>query len=693
MGEASDSVTQPAVIDDLQILSQAIEVVPAAIFWKDSLGRFLGGNQKFLDALGVENVEGLIGLDDRDFVPLEQAEFFRSVDRQVMDSGQPSLEIEEILTSADGVVEVLHTSKAPIFDEGGAVVGLVGAFKSVTTTVAIEAALLRSQERHQLVMSASRDGIWDWDAESETIELSPLCAELLGMTAVGVTVSQTEAMALLGPDDAASFSRSVSELIRAGGGRIAANASVGLDDGSVRWVQIQGVPLVRHGRVERIVGSVADITDDIVRERELQHRASHDDLTGLANRWSLNQQVDEILALGQSASMLYLDLDQFKVINDSLGHHVGDEMLAAVAQRLHVVTDGEAAVLARVGGDEFAVVCVELNAAECEDLAGRLVEAFAVPFDIAGLEMYSSVSIGVVHVSSEHGSASDVLRDADVSLYRAKAAGKSCYRVFQLSMGDDADRALEHQNRIRRAVDAMQFTLHYQPICDGRSGSMVGVEALIRWPGDDGEDLEPSTFLPFLEQTGLIVPVGEWVVASACRQLAQWRAADHRAADLYVSVNISRVQFGSDHLVEAIVGAMAAAGVGPADLVVEVTETAVSADTEQISAQLVRLRELGIRVAIDDFGVGQSSLSTLDELPADILKIDRALITRLGACAPSPVVSAVISMAHELGLITVAEGVEDAEQRAWLQGAGCDLLQGYLFARPMPPAAVLGHLS
>jgi len=556
----------------------------------------------------------------------------------------------------------------------------------------IEAALLRSQEQYSLVVQASRDGIWDWEARTDTIEMSARCAELLGLPSARVALTSSDAAKCIDAEDEDRLAEAAAEVFRSGVGRVSETVRVNLPEGRTRWVEVVGAPLLRDGRVDRIVGSLADITDDIVRERELQHRATHDGLTGLANRWSLNERVEQALDHRRPASMLYLDLDQFKVVNDSLGHQVGDEMLAAVADRLRSIAD-EAAVLARVGGDEFAVVCVDLDHFEVERLADRLVREFTAPFEVAGLEMYSSVSVGVVHISNAHGSAADVLRDADTCLYRAKAAGKSCYRVFEPLMRADADRALLHQNRIRRAVDSMQFALHYQPICDAHTGAAVGVEALIRWPGDDGEHLEPSAFLPFLEQTGLIVPVGEWVVATACRQLADWRAVDARADDLYVAVNISRAQFRSPHLVDAVIEAMAAADVEPEDLVIEVTETAVARDVDMVSSQLVKLRDLGIRVAIDDFGVGQSSLSTLDQLPADILKIDRAIVMRLEASEPAPVASAVIAMAHALGLATVAEGVEHEEQQVWLQQAGCDLLQGYHFARPLPPGEVLELLT
>ncbi len=682
-----------AGIDERRILRQAIDAVPAGVFWKDIDSRFLGANEAFLKLLGVSSIEEALGRTDLDYFPREMALEFRAMDRQVMDTGEAIAEFEEFVISPDGTVDVLHTTKAPLRDELGAVVGVVGGFRKVTSAVKIEEALLRSQERYALVAEASRDGIWDWDRSTDMIELSPRCAELLGLPSSTTKMKSADAFARFGRDQAAEMLRRSVEVFRTLSGPTEATAKIDLEDGSQRWVQIVGAPLVRDGRVERMVGSLADITDDIERERDLEHRANHDGLTGLRNRWSINQSIERVLRRRRSASVLYLDLDHFKVVNDSLGHHVGDEMLMAVAERLTSVASGDFATLARVGGDEFAVLCDGLEPVESERLAELIVREFTAPFKIAGLEMYSSVSIGVVHVAEDHRTGADVMRDADTCLYRAKAAGKSCHRVFEATMRDDADRALSHQNLVRRAVDTMQFALHYQPILDARSGSMVGVEALIRWPGEDGEHLEPSAFLPFLEQTGLIVRVGEWVLATACRQLAQWREVNPRAADLYVAVNLSQIQFRSEGLVDDMVAAMAAEGVSPGDIVVEVTETAVSSDPEAVSAQLSRLRALGVRIAIDDFGVGQSSLSTLDRLPADILKLDRSLVSNLAGSEPAPVTSGVITMAHALGLVTIAEGIENEGQQEWLQQADCDFMQGYFFDRPMPPERILDLLT
>ncbi len=680
-------------IDERRILRQVIDAVPAGVFWKDIDSRFLGANEAFLKLLGVDSMEDALGHNDHDYFPSEMAREFRAMDRHVMDTGEAIVEFEEFVISPDGTVDVLHTTKAPLRDELGAVVGVVGGFRKVTSAVKIEEALLRSQERYALVAEASRDGIWDWDRGTDVIELSPRCAELLGLPGSATKMMSSDVIARFGPDQATEIGRRAGEVFRSQSVPIDATASIDLEDGSRRWVQIVGAPLVRDGRVERIVGSLADISDDIERERDLEHRATHDGLTGLQNRWSLNQSIERVLAGDRAASVLYLDLDHFKVVNDSLGHHVGDEMLEAVARRLTSVAGGSSATLARVGGDEFAVLCDGPDPEASERLAELIVREFVAPFEIAGLEMYSSVSIGVVHVADAHRTAADVMRDADTCLYRAKAAGKSCHRVFEPSMRDDADSALSHQNLVRRAVETMQFALHYQPIRDARSGAMVGVEALIRWPGEDGEHLEPSAFLPFLEQTGLIVRVGEWVLATACRQLARWREAAPGAADLYVAVNLSQIQFRSERLVDDMVAVMADAGVSPADVVVEVTETAVASDPEAVSAQLSRLRSLGVRIAIDDFGVGQSSLSTLDRLPADILKLDRSLVANLRGSEPAPVTTGVITMAHALGLVTIAEGIESEDQREWLQRAGCDFMQGYFFARPMPPEQVLDLLT
>ena len=678
---------EPWWADDAHVLRQAVEAAPASIFWKDINSRFVGGNEESMKQLGVSSLEEMLGRTDYDFFPHDMAKEFRATDRRVMDTGEAIIEFDELIVSPDGVADVLHTSKAPLRNTEGEVIGLVGGSRKVTTAVQVEAALWRSQERYTLVTEASRDGIWDWDRATNDVELSPRCAELLGLPGVGMKIPAAEAVNRFSDDQTEVLIRHAKAVLELNAGTIETTLSIDCADGSRRWLQIVGTPFVRNDVIERIVGLLADITDEVERERELEHRATHDSLTGLRNSWSLNQRTDQVLASGRPASMLYLDLDQFKIINDSLGHHVGDQMLQAVAERLNDLV-GDVATLARIGGDEFAVLYDGLASAEVEQIADLIVRDFARPFEIAGLEMYSSVSIGIVHIGTQHKTALDVMRDADTCLYSAKAAGKSCYRVFESTMRDDADRALLQQNRIRRAVDSMQFVLHYQPIWDARRKTMVGAEALIRWNSEEGEPLEqPHTFLPFLEQTGLIVPVGEWVIATACHQLATWRAADSRSDQLYVTVNLSQIQFRSPKLVETVLAAVDNAGISPSDLVIEVTETAT------VSVQLQRLRDHGIRIAIDDFGVGQSSLSTLNRLPVDILKLDRSLVSELTGSEAAPVTSGVIAMAHALGLVTVAEGIELAEQREWLERASCDLMQGYLFARPMPPGDILNHLG
>jgi len=690
----SELVAHLPGVDEHRLLRQAIEATPAGVFWKDLDSRFVGANETSLKMLGLTSVDEVLGRTDLDFFPQDMAHAFRAVDRLVMDTGEAIVDLEEFILGHDGTVDVLHTTKMPIRDDDGVVVGLVGAFRKVTTAVEVEAALLRSQERYELVAEASRDGIWDWDRASDQIEMSPRCAELLGLPSSALNLRAVDVMARFGLHEVRTITSWTSAAFDRREFPIEETVPVELDDGTRRWVQILAVPVERDGVVERIVGSLADITDDVERERDLEHRATHDSLTGLDNRWSLNQITEQTLASGRRASMLYLDLDHFKIVNDSLGHHVGDEMLAAVAERLRAVVDDDAATMARVGGDEFAVLSNRLDPTEAEQLADLIVGEFTKPFEIAGLEMYSSVSIGVLHIDDRYQTASEVMRDADTCLYRAKAAGKSCHRVFEPSMRDDADRALSQQNRIRRAVESMQFILHYQPIWDMAGTTMVGVEALIRWPSEDGRRLQPpGTFLPYLEQTGLIVPVGEWVTAEACRQLAAWRAADPRAEKLHVAVNLSQIQFRSEGLVDSITDALSDSGISPTDLVIEVTETAVSGDPAMVSSQLHRLRDLGIRIAIDDFGVGQSSLSTLDRLPVDILKIDRSLVSDLSGSKLAPVTGAVIAMAHALGLMTVAEGIEEPDQHDWLQRAQCDLMQGYHFARPMPPDEIMQHLS
>jgi diguanylate cyclase (GGDEF)-like protein len=431
-------------------------------------------------------------------------------------------------------------------------------------------------------------------------------------------------------------------------------------------------------------------------EERLIHQAFHDPLTGLANRTLFRERVEHALARangGERVAVLFLDLDDFKSVNDSLGHSEGDRLLEEVGVRLLKATRGFDTV-ARLGGDEFAVLLEGL--AQEQDamlVVERIRSAMRRPIPLQGREVMVSASIGVAHVDVG-GNADEVLRNADVAMYRAKAAGKGGHEVYDPAMHAAVLERLEIQGDLRRALLAGEFRLLYQPIVELASEEVVGVEALIRWEHPVRGLVSPVTFIPLAEENGLIVPIGRWVLREACRQGRCWElaAAGHPAPT--ISVNISGRQLLDPAIVADVAGALAESELTPGLLTLELTESMLMHDSEATLQTLHALKALGVRLAIDDFGTGYSSLSYLQRFPIDILKIDKSFIDGVSrGGSDAALARTIVTLAGLLGLSPIAEGVERAEQQAHLVALGCARGQGYLFARPVPPeriAALLG---
>lgn len=425
----------------------------------------------------------------------------------------------------------------------------------------------------------------------------------------------------------------------------------------------------------------------LVRERteQLRHQAFHDALTGLPNRALILDRMDQMLARSRRThhpmAAMFLDLDNFKDINDTLGHDAGDQLLVEVAKRLagalrHADTVG------RLGGDEFIVLVDGSSlAAGAEAAADRLLGAFGAPFHIAGAPALSvTASIGIA--TGDVAAADELLRDADIALYRAKSAGKNCAAVFSPSMQQAVDDHRDLDVDLHRALDAGQFFLLYQPVVDLPSGRMTGVEALLRWHHPERGIVPPEAFIEELESSGLIVPVGNWVLQEACRQGARWQRNGH---PLVVSVNVAAAQLERDRIVDDVHGALNASGLDPTLLTLELTESALMRNMASTVARLELLKAIGVRIAIDDFGTGYSSMAYLQQLPIDILKIDQSFVSHLGDSAESAaLVHTLVQLAKTLGISSTAEGIESEEQQIWLQNEGVESGQGFLYSRPVP---------
>ena len=433
---------------------------------------------------------------------------------------------------------------------------------------------------------------------------------------------------------------------------------------------------------------VRDMTGMKRLEHRMLYQATHDVVTGLYNRWMFNQQLAQALNQAQRQermlALLLLDLDDFKSINDGHGHAIGDKVLVEVATRLrHVLRSAD--TLARLGGDEFIVLLPELaDPADAQRVAQKLGSVLSAPCTVDGYEVHLGASIGIVFYPDDAHDAQTLLRYADMAMYRAKAAGRGTYAVYSASMGQQMEEKVLLHDRLKLALDHATLRLHYQPQIDVTSGAMVGVEALLRWTDDLLGEVSPERFIPVAESTGLILPLGNWVLNTACRQAADWANAGH---PVRVSVNLSARQFRQPRLADWLGERLAEFGTPPALLELEITESEAMSDPQQTKEQLHKLCALGLGIALDDFGTGHSSLAYLREFPVSRLKIDRsfiALITERDSDAM--LVRAVLALAKTMQLQVVAEGVEHAEQLAFLQAHSCDTYQGWLFSKAIPAA-------
>jgi diguanylate cyclase (GGDEF)-like protein len=425
---------------------------------------------------------------------------------------------------------------------------------------------------------------------------------------------------------------------------------------------------------------------------DAMHRANHDELTGLPNRALVLDRLGHALARRRSSGddqqlcVLFVDLDRFKAINDSLGHSVGDDVLTLVADRLQAAVR-PADTVARLSGDEFVVVCEDITADEAMLVAGRVEASIAEPISLFGRESVLTASVGLAMAQANDVRAEDILRDADVAMYRAKEQGGARIEVFDERIRSQMLARIEMEHALRRALSSDELRLHYQPVVGAESGKLVALEALVRWEHPDDGLLPPDTFVPLAEQSGLIVALGHWVIEEACRQLAAWRALgpDSPFADVRVDINLSGRQFADTGLLATICNAMRRHGLPGHAVGFEITESVLMDDGDSTVAVLRGLKELGVHLAIDDFGTGYSSLSYLESFPVDTVKIDRSFVQRMSSSGTNDVIiSAVVSLARALGLDVIAEGVETSEQLEQVRSLGCQYVQGYFFGRPAP---------
>jgi diguanylate cyclase (GGDEF)-like protein/PAS domain S-box-containing protein len=556
----------------------------------------------------------------------------------------------------------------------------------------------RTEYRYSLAAQGANDGLWDWDVETGRVYYSPRWKAMLGYEEGDIGDALAEWMDRVHPDDLPRLRADIEAHLEHQRENLSSEFRIRHRDGQYRWVLCRGVAVRDPERdTMRAAGSLTNISDRKLAEEQLRFEAMHDSLTGLANRSLLAERL--IHSLARSArdpenrfALLYIDLDEFKVINDSLGHQVGDKLLIEVARRLSACArkvDTIARIpgdhVARIGGDEFVMLLEDLAApGDALRVAERIHTALSEPFSLGGHELVARGSIGIATSDAGYARPDEVLRDADTALYQAKQAGKSCTCVFDPQMHQRAMTRWSTETELRRAVERDEFELYYQPIVDS-GGRLAALEALVRWRHPSRGLVMPDAFISVAEETGLIVPLGKLVLATACRQLRRWQREIPSLAQMAVGVNISHRQFVSPAVVDDVARILDETGLAPQNLRLEVTETTAMQNAAQTIDTMARLRAMGVLIYMDDFGTGYSSLSQLQRMPLDALKIDREFVKEMNRDATSrSIVESIIALSHTMNLRVIAEGVETAEQAARLADSGCDYLQGYHFGRPMP---------
>jgi diguanylate cyclase (GGDEF)-like protein/PAS domain S-box-containing protein len=559
-------------------------------------------------------------------------------------------------------------------------------------------AVRASEQRYAHALRGANDGIWEWNVDADQLYVSGRWAGMLGLHQHEVGQRLEDWFAWVHPEDLPGLRRRIDDHVAGRAPLLRHEYRIRQRDGHFVWVLLRGVLETDRAGVRRLAGSQSDISERQRMQSQLEYAARHDPLTGLINRSELAAHLQKAAQhLGRPgarhAALLFIDLDRFKLINDSLGHAVGDLVLVQVAQRLKgCLRHGDQ--LARFGGDEFVMLLDDMaSPADAEDVATRVLAALREPLCFEERSLIISASIGVARLTPGQ-TIEEALQAADLALYSAKEAGKARFQLFDSCMQEEATRRLRIESNVLQARQRNEFELNYQPVYDMRRGAScapVGFEALLRWR-HDGELTPPAAFIPVLEESGEILAVGDWVLRQACRQARAWQLAGHPG--LRCSVNLSGLQLQDEGFCERLAEILAETRLPPRTLILEITESLL---LDQSGATLANLRELaerGVQIALDDFGTGFCSLGYLNRFPLHVLKLDRSFVHEAHSDSKQRTIcKAIIGLSQNLGLQTVAEGVESAEQVAFLLGEGCMLGQGYLFSRPLDGMAMEALLA
>jgi diguanylate cyclase (GGDEF)-like protein/PAS domain S-box-containing protein len=689
---------EEALRTSVALYHSLVQNLPQNIFRKDLDGRFTFANSKFCATVG-KRLEEVIGRTDLDLFPAPLARKYQEDDHRVIKAGKTFETVEEHHPPGKDLLYV-RVVKSPIHDAHGYVSGVQGMFWDVTDLHHAQQALERSEQRYALAVEGANDGLWDWDLRSGEIYYAARWKSMLGFDDGEIGTSPEEWMKRVHPGDLETVKSDLAAHVLGKTAHFENEHRVLHKDGGYRWMLSRGLGVRARGssKAIRMAGSLTDITARKRFEEQLAQQAFYDTLTGLPNRALFMDRLALAVTRARRRkssmfSILFLDVDRFKDVNDSLGHLKGDLLLSAIARRLETcVRPGD--TVARLGGDEFTILLDDMRDPEdAVQVANRILEQMGKPFPLEGHEVFATVSIGIAP-GAHYEQPDDLLRDADTAMYRAKDRGKNCYEVFDSAMHSRAVARLQLETDLRRAIERKEFRVYYQPIVSLLNDSIVGFEALVRWQHPQKGLVAPGDFLPLAEETGLILPIDLWVLREASRQTREWQLRYPGAKDLRINVNLSTKQFSQPGLVDRVKEALAQTGLDGKHLTLEITESAIMEESKALTELFEEIRKLDIRLYLDDFGTGYSSLGYLHRFPIHSLKIHSSFVGQLGKeDDPGQLVRTITTLAENMSMGVVAEGVETQEQLTQLRGLRCQRVQGYFFSRPLAAEAAEAFLA
>ena len=654
----------------------------------DAGGQIIFANQMFMKRYGYEAHEAM-GLSVFDLVHPEDRTWVRDYfERRLRGDDVPGAYQLRTLTKGGSIVYI-DVNTSPIVNADGRPAAIQAIIRDVSERHLAERLLAESEQRYRSLFYHNPDAVFSLDPRGRCLAANPACEAITGYTSDEILSRPLSAFIV--KEDIKTTLRHFARSVR--GEAQTFEVSVVRKSGRRARLSVTTVPIMVGGQIVGIYGIAKDETERRALEEQLAHQAFHDSLTHLPNRMLFLDRLQHAISRTERSqsllAVLFLDLDNFKVINDSLGHEVGDQLLMNVAERLRgSMRTGDTA--ARLGGDEFILLLEQIHSVhEAEIVAQRVHDVLKEPFFVGEREVFVTPSIGIAVSTSPDDRPDDLLRNADVAMYRAKRNGRGCYEIFDPLMHTHVMQRLELEHQLRQAIERREFLVYYQPKLDLKSGRIVEMEALVRWQHPELGLVSPAEFIPLAEETGLVIPIGRWVLHEACSQMQDWRLRFRGHAPERVSVNLSAVQLRMTSLVDDIAATLQETGLDPSCLCLEITESAVMDNADLAMTTLASLKQLGIELAIDDFGTGYSSLSYLKRFTVDVLKIDQTFVEEIDRDEENSVIVGVtIRLAHALGMKVVAEGVETKAQIDRLKELGCDLAQGYFVARPLPASSI-----